>query len=190
MGLMRDPPRPLTRPSDRSGGECTSPWPDKECGKISESGGLAGARGDLDADQPGDVGADDLADAPLDLGLGLVVAPAEAACDAAELLFGLGERALPGGGELARVFGGVDVGDAEATRLAGLGIVEVPVGHRAAVARALRGGRACFALGDVAQRPQALATRLGQVALLKARRGSERRDEEQPGPVDLTLIPE
>ena len=38
---------------------------------------LAGARCGLDDDQPGDVRADDLPDAALDLRLGLVVAPTE-----------------------------------------------------------------------------------------------------------------
>ena len=61
---------------------------------------LAGARADLDGDQPVDVGADDLANAPLDLGLGLVVAAAEPALHAGELLLGLGEGALSGGGDL------------------------------------------------------------------------------------------
>jgi hypothetical protein len=51
------------------------------------------------------------ANALVDLRLGLVVAPAEAAPDASERLLGLGEGALAGGSNLAPLFGGVDVGD-------------------------------------------------------------------------------
>ena len=85
---------------------------------------LGGA--DADGDQPLDVLADDLPDAALDLGLGLLVAPAEPALDALELLLGLGQRPLSGGGDLRVLLAGVDVGDAEAPVLAGLGILEFP----------------------------------------------------------------
>jgi len=60
---------------------------------------------DGDGDQPMDVLADDLPDAPLDLSGGLVVAPAEPVADPGELVFGLLQRALAGGGDLARLLG-------------------------------------------------------------------------------------
>ena len=55
---------------------------------------------------------EDLRDSRVDLAAGLVVAPAEAALHARERFLGLGQRALSGGGDLARLLGGVDVGDA------------------------------------------------------------------------------
>ena len=88
--------------------------------------------------RPLDGAGEDLRDARVDLAAGLVVAPAEAALDARERVLGLGQRALAGGGDLALLFGGVDVGDAQRERLAGLGVGDRPVAQRAAVARALR----------------------------------------------------
>ena len=98
--------------------------------------GLAVAGGGGGADQPFDVGSDDPGDAGLDLLAGLVVAPAEPVLDALQLLFGLAQRALAGGGGLALLLGGVDVGDAEAAGLAGLGVGDIPVSECAAVFRA------------------------------------------------------
>ena len=88
---------------------------------------------------PSMLGADDPRDAGLDLLAGLVVAPAEPVLDALQLLFGLAQRALAGGGGLALLLGGVDVGDAEAAGLAGLGVGDLPVSERAAVAGAQLG---------------------------------------------------
>ena len=68
-------------------------------------------------DQACDGAGEDLGDARVDLLAGLVVAPAEAALDARERVLGLGQRALAGGGDLARLLGGVDVGDAQRERL-------------------------------------------------------------------------
>ena len=82
--------------------------------RCQASVGLPLRADDGDGDQPVDVLADDLPDAPLDLGLGLVVAAAEPVAHALELLFCLRQRALARGGDLGLLLGGVDVGDAEA----------------------------------------------------------------------------
>ena len=66
---------------------------------------LALAGGDRDGDQPVDVGADDLPDAPLDLDLGLVVAAAEPVAYALELLFCLRQRAFARVGDLRVLLG-------------------------------------------------------------------------------------
>ena len=106
-------------------------------------------------DQLFDVGVEDPRDSGVDLFAGLVVAAAEPVVDALQLLLGLGQRTLAGGGDLALLLGGVDVGDAQAAGLAGLGIGQLPVCERAAVAGAQLRREALLALGDVAHRAAA-----------------------------------
>jgi hypothetical protein len=55
---------------------------------------------------------------------GPVVAAVEPALDACELAFGLGERALAGGGDLAALLGGVDPRDTYRQQPAVLGAAQ------------------------------------------------------------------
>ena len=66
--------------------------------------GLAVAGAGGAADQPFDVGGDDPRDALVDLRAGLVVAAAEPVFDALQLLLGLREGTLAGGGRFAVLF--------------------------------------------------------------------------------------
>ena len=147
--------------------------------------GLSAARAGGDADEGFGLAAEDLRDARVDLAAGLVVAPAEAALHARERVLGLGQRALSGGGDLALLLGGVDVGDAQRECRAGLGVGDLPVAQRAAVARAQRRGQVVLALGDVAERPQRPRADVLEVALAEARRGSQRHDEAKARARDL-----
>ena len=103
-----------------------------------------------------------------------------------QLLFGLGQRALAGGGGLAVLLGGVDVRDPEVARLAGLGVCQLPVSERAAVPGPQLGREALLALGDVAQRSEAVIADVGEEPLAKPGLGAQRNDELKLGAGDLT----
>jgi hypothetical protein len=143
--------------------------------------GAAVARAGLDVDEVGEPAREDLRDAAVDLCFGLVVAAAEAVADPFELLLGAAERPLAGGLDLALLLGGVDVGDAEAALLAGLGVGQLPVSDRAPVAGAQLRRQVALALADVAERPERLRPDVVQVALAPAAgAGLERGDEREP----------
>ncbi len=69
---------------------------------------MAGADGHID--QPGDIDADDLPDATLDLKAGFVVPAAESVAYPLQCVFGLDQRALSRVCDLGGFLAGVDVG--------------------------------------------------------------------------------
>ena len=78
----------------------------------------------VDADEVLEVPGEDPCDPGVDLPAGSVVRAAEPVADVLELFFGLDERALAGGGDLAALLGGVDPRDTYRQQPAVLGAAQ------------------------------------------------------------------
>ena len=112
-------------------------------GAVVDAGG--------DGDQPGDVLTDDLRDAGVDLGAGLVVAPAEAVADPGEVGFDLAEGTFAGLGDRGGFLAGPDVGHPQLVVGSGGGVGDRQRAQQPAPAGAPVGGQVLLALGDIVE---------------------------------------
>ena len=101
--------------------------------------------------------------------------------DARECVFGLGQCALSGFGDLAGLFGGVDVGDAEVELASVSGSVTCQSRNAPGNAGALSGGQPLLAAGDVVERLVARRGRPRSRNFAEPGAGPQRNDEAQPG---------